>query len=85
MDLYKAINQRRTVRDFSPKPISKSTLNRILTAGLRAPTNDHLRQWEFVVLTEVNTRYSAIQKIQKNLTVQQAESFLTKAQMTDAN
>jgi nitroreductase len=84
MDLYKAIKQRRTVRDFLPKPIPKSTLSRILAAGLRAPTNDHLRQWEFVVLAGTTARYSAIDSISKNLTVRQAESFLNKAKMTDA-
>jgi nitroreductase len=84
MDLYQAIRQRRTVRDFQAKPISKAILNRILAAGLRAPTNDHLRQWEFVVLADVSARYSAIDMIGKNLTVRQAKSYLNKAKMTDA-
>jgi nitroreductase len=84
MDLYQAIRQRRTVRDFQAKPISKAILNRILAAGLCAPTNDHLRQWEFVVLDDVSARCSAIDMIGKNLTVRQAESYLNKARMTDA-
>jgi nitroreductase len=84
VDVYKAIRQRRTVRDFQAKPISKAILNRILAAGLRAPTNDHLRQWEFVVLADASARHSAIDMIAKNLTVRQAKSYLNKARMTDA-
>jgi len=52
MDFYDVIKTRRTVRDFSDKKIDKKTIERILSAGLAAPTNDHLRNWEFVVVTE---------------------------------
>ncbi len=83
MDLYKAINQRRTVRDFSKKQLPKAALQRLLAAGLRAPTNYHLRQWEFLVLTDMDTRLSAISSIRKDLSPQQAEAFLSKSGMTD--
>lgn len=52
MDTYEAIRTRRTLRDFSDIPIPSETLRRILNAGLQAPTNDHLRRWEFVVVDD---------------------------------
>ncbi|MCL2139542.1 MAG: nitroreductase family protein [Treponema sp.] len=52
MDFYDAVRSRRTVRDFSDKKPDKKTVERILAAGLMAPTNDHLRNWEFVVVLE---------------------------------
>lgn len=50
MDVYGAIAARRTVRDFEDRAVPGEVLERILGAGLQAPTNDHLRQWEFVVV-----------------------------------
>lgn len=52
MEFYEVINRRRTIRDFVDKKIPKEILERILAAGLKAPSSDHLRQWEPVVLTD---------------------------------
>lgn len=30
--------------------IGMGTIERIIDAGLKAPTNNHLRQWEFVIV-----------------------------------
>lgn len=50
MDFYSVIEKRRTVRRFTGESVDEAALRRILQAGLCAPSNDHLRQWEFVVL-----------------------------------
>lgn len=50
MDFYEVIKKRRTVREWSNKPVSEEALKRILNAGLAAPTNNHLREWEFIIL-----------------------------------
>lgn len=52
MDFYQVIKARKTTRDFSGKKVDQKIIKKILSAGLMAPTNDHLRNWEFVVLTE---------------------------------
>ena len=56
MDVYEAIAARRTVRDFEDRPIAMNVVERLLDAGLKAPTNDHLRQWEFVLVNDKNER-----------------------------
>ena len=43
MELYDAIYKRRIVRDFKNKTVPEEILERILNAGLQAPTHDHLR------------------------------------------
>ena len=43
MDFYEVIDKRRTVRDFEDAPIDDTVLERIIGAGLKAPTNDHMR------------------------------------------
>lgn len=50
MELYEAIEKRRTIRDFEDKPVDMEVIKKILSAGLKAPTNNHLRQWEFVII-----------------------------------
>ena len=52
MELYEAIQKRRTVRDFSTKHVPDDVLNRILEAGVKAPSHDHVRAWHFVVLRD---------------------------------
>lgn len=50
MELYEAIAKRRIVRDFKDDDVPLETIEKIIGAGLKAPTHDHLRSWEFVVL-----------------------------------
>lgn len=50
MELYEAINQRRTTREFLDKEVDFEAIKRILGAGNKAPTWDHNRNWHFIVL-----------------------------------
>ena len=52
MELYEAIEKRRTIRDFTTVVVPDDVLNRILAAGLKAPSYDHARDWHFVVIRE---------------------------------
>lgn len=83
MDIYEAISKRRTVRDFQEKPISLEVIKRIIDAGLRAPTNNHLRQWEFVLINDQAVRLAVIDKINKNLSVRDSEKLLDSWGYTD--
>lgn len=56
MELYEAIEKRRTIRDFEDKPIEMNIIKRIISAGLKAPTNNHLREWEFVIFNDKKER-----------------------------
>lgn len=50
MELYEAIEKRRTVREFLKKDVDFEAIKRILEAGNRAPTWDHNRRWQYIVL-----------------------------------
>jgi nitroreductase len=67
MDFYDAIKLRRTVRDFSDKKVDKKIIEKILSAGLAAPTNDHLRNWEFVIILEKEIIEKIIKPIPKTV------------------
>lgn len=60
MEIYDAIKARRTVRDFEERPIEPAVLRRIIEAGLMAPTNNHMREWEFIVFPQKEDRFKAI-------------------------
>lgn len=61
MEFYQVINSRRTVRDLTAEPISADVLERIIAAGIQAPTHDHGREWEFVILREEEEKENALQ------------------------
>lgn len=50
MELYEAINKRKTTREFLDTEVDFAAIKRILTAGNKAPTWDHNRNWQFIVL-----------------------------------
>ena len=50
MDFYQVLEKRRTIHDFSDKKVTDEVLEKVLLAAFKAPTNDHLRQFEFIVV-----------------------------------
>lgn len=54
MDFYKVIEKRRTIRDFQNVVIPADVIERIIEAGLKAPTNDYMRDWHYVVIQDKN-------------------------------
>lgn len=83
MDFYSAIEQRRTLRDFEEKEVALDIIHRILNAGLMAPTNDHMRNWEFVVITDKEERAEIIKEIPKSISNAKAEAIIKSFKMTD--
>ena len=51
MELYEAINKRRTAREFLDKDVDFEAIKRILEAGNLAPTWNHNRNWSYIVLS----------------------------------
>ena len=52
MEFYDVIRKRRSIRQFVDREIPREVLECILDAGLKAPSSNHQRRWELVVLTE---------------------------------
>lgn len=65
MELYEAIYNRHVVRDFKDKIVPDEILKKIINAGLQAPTHDHLRNWEFVILKTKEDKEKGLQFIKK--------------------
>lgn len=52
MELYKTVKTRRSVRSFKEEEISQETVEKILKAGIWAPSAGNRQSWEFVVIKE---------------------------------
>ena len=52
MELYKGLMTRRSVRQFSDKPVKKSVIQDVLKAAMHAPSSCNSQPWSFIVITE---------------------------------
>ncbi len=76
MDFYKAVESRRTVRDFEDRPVPPKIIERIVDAGLKAPTNNHMREWEFILLNDMDARFRAISAVRADLGVAESTAII---------
>ena len=67
MEFYEVLEKRRTYRDFSGREVSDEILKRVIGAAFKAPTNDHLRQFEFVVVRGQENIAKVIAPLAKNM------------------
>jgi len=56
------LESRRTVRSFQDKGIEQDKIERIIECGLRAPTHNHLREWHFVFLKDIELRKQILEE-----------------------
>ena len=58
------------------------TIERIIDAGLKAPTNNHLRQWEFVIVNGKEERGNLL-RVENMTSRDECEQMLDGFGMTD--
>ena len=67
MEFSEVLNNRRTYRDYSDREVSDEILDKVISAAFKAPTNDHLRQFEFVVVRGRENIAKVIAPLAKNM------------------
>ena len=67
MDFYDVLEKRRTYRDFARQEVSNKILKRVIGAAFKAPTNDHLRQFEFIVVRGYTEIAKVVAPLAKNM------------------
>ena len=69
MEFSQVIAARRTIRDFAQQRVPEEIILKALSAGLKAPSYNHLKEWYFILtedqavrrkITQTETMYSAI-------------------------
>ncbi|MCH5324304.1 MAG: nitroreductase family protein [Eubacterium sp.] len=83
MDFYDVVNKRRTIRDFENVPIDDETISRIIDAGMKAPTNDHMRDWHFIVIKDKRVVYRLIEKIPMKVSNEEVNAILRDWNLND--
>lgn len=67
MEFNDVLEKRRTYRDYSDREVSDEILNKVISAAFKAPTNDHLRQFEFIVVRGKKNIAKVIAPLAKNM------------------
>jgi nitroreductase len=52
MDVFEAVQERKSIRAYQDKPVPRETLERILEAGRLAPSARNVEPWHFIVVTD---------------------------------
>jgi nitroreductase len=65
MNVYEAMAARKTIRDFAPREIEQGLVKKLIAAGFNAPTNNHLREWHFVLLQDKARRKELLEQVIK--------------------
>lgn len=52
----KVIQDRRSIREFTPEAVSEADLNLILEAARQAPSGENAQPWRFIVVKDESTR-----------------------------
>jgi nitroreductase len=56
MNVFEAIEKRRSIRKFKPDPIKDEDLRKILEAGRLAPSGGNRQPWYFIVVRDLETK-----------------------------
>lgn len=75
MEFYDAVNNRRSVRDFTDEAIPKEALMRIIDAAYRAPANDHFTDWHFVIVQDKEVMRQVLSGVPQDLTVRDVDDM----------
>lgn len=70
-DFYKWLDERRTVRDISDKPISKEVIDNLIMAGSTAPSGAHKQPWTFCAVSNADLK----KKIREAAEEEEKESY----------
>lgn len=61
MEFNQVINRRRTIRDFADKEVPFEIIQKSLEAGMKAPSYNHLREWDFIIVNDQKLRLALTQ------------------------
>ena len=61
MEFKEVIERRRTIRDFQNKEVSKEIIDYAIDNGFKAPSYNHLRDWEFIIINRLESKLKLIE------------------------
>lgn len=61
MDFIEVIKKRRTIRDFENRSIPNSIIEYAIDNAFKAPTYNHLREWDFIIVQSLTSKLKLIE------------------------
>jgi nitroreductase len=83
MELFEAIEKRRSVRTYQQTPVEKEKLEKVLDAARRAPSACNFQEWRFVVVTEAKKRRALMEAANNQKFVAEAPVVIACCAETD--
>ena len=84
MEFYETVANRRTIREFENFEISDSTIEKIIGAGMKAPSNDHMRDWKFIIIKDKDILLELIKQIPKNISTEEMNTLIKDWNLKDS-
>lgn len=84
MEFYEVVEKRRTIRDFESIAIPTHIIERIIEAGLKAPTNDHMRDWHYVVIQDKSVIMKLLDIIPKGISEEDMNQLIIDWNLSDS-
>jgi nitroreductase len=69
MEFKDVIERRRTVRDFQSREVSMSIIEYAIENGFKAPTYNHLRDWDFIIINSLESKLKLIESENLDMTI----------------
>lgn len=78
MDFKEVIEKRRTIRDFQEKIVPGKIIEYAIENGFKAPSYNHLREWDFIIINSMESKLKLIEseQLEKAIDVRRLESQL---------
>lgn len=88
MEILQAFQNRQTIRDFeqingTPRGLDPILIKTLINAGFNAPTNDHMRDWHFILLNDLEQRHQLVSEVIKPLSKKRSENIINRWGLTD--
>ena len=84
MEFYEAINNRKTIREFEDETIPTDIIEQIISAAFKAPTNDHMRDWHYIIVRDRNVAAKLLDIIPKGISNEDMEQLIKDWNLTDS-
>lgn len=76
MDVFQAIKERKSVREYTGEPIPEEKLEKLLQAARLAPSAKNLQPWEIIVVTDPQTKKDLVGVCQGQMFVEDAGAVI---------
>lgn len=84
MEFYEVINSRKTVREFENGTIPTDIIEKIISAAMKAPTNDHMRDWHYIVIQDKNVAARLLDIIPKSISDEDMDLLIKDWNLNDS-